>query len=267
MDVCPNPTDRICRGCGAPNPDELHTCTPNCDLCGGNYLAADKVYKARFKMPYLVRKRQWERRNANDTSPKPPSHHVRRDQLRQGTGSALYPMTTGAGGAAAVLQGGLESVVAGGRRRKSRSRSKTRGQAPAKNATKQVGWADRSQIDLSSKDFPRRPLSNTPKKDCEECAQPKALIVRQNQQISALLARIQALEKSKSSEVDTKRKIVKRDAQVGPPAMAMEAEKMESRPLEEPAWAQQIQALPAIVTQLTSQLGLVTSRMAKFETP
>ncbi|KAH9364697.1 hypothetical protein HPB48_019955 [Haemaphysalis longicornis] len=50
MDVCPNPTDQICRGC-------------------------DKVRKGRFKIPYVVWKRQWERRNANDTSPeasKPP---------------------------------------------------------------------------------------------------------------------------------------------------------------------------------------------------
>ncbi|KAL1424068.1 hypothetical protein MTO96_003693 [Rhipicephalus appendiculatus] len=34
MDVCPNPQDRVCRGCGASNPDPNHKCTPTCRLCG-----------------------------------------------------------------------------------------------------------------------------------------------------------------------------------------------------------------------------------------
>lgn len=272
MDVCPNPTDRICRGCGAPNPDEQHTCTPKCDLCGGKHLTADKVCKARFKIPYVVRKRQWERRNAN-TSPeacKPPrqerpatsgnrSRSLSRDD-RKGRSNSCASRP----GSRASSPGDVAGSSCSGRRRESRSRSKTRGQTPAKNAAKQVGWADRSPIALSNNDFP--PLPSTPKKDCEECTQLKALIVRQNQQISELLARMEALEKSKSSEDDTKRKIAKRDAQSEPPVTAMEAEKIESRPSEEPAWAEPIQALTAMVTQLTSQLGLVTSRMAKFDT-
>ncbi|KAH7938881.1 hypothetical protein HPB52_001821 [Rhipicephalus sanguineus] len=34
IDVCPNPQDRVCRGCGASNPDPNHECTPTCRLCG-----------------------------------------------------------------------------------------------------------------------------------------------------------------------------------------------------------------------------------------
>ncbi|KAK8777454.1 hypothetical protein V5799_029202 [Amblyomma americanum] len=35
MDVCPNPEDKICRGCGMKNPEESHVCTnPKCSLCG-----------------------------------------------------------------------------------------------------------------------------------------------------------------------------------------------------------------------------------------
>ncbi|KAL1476221.1 hypothetical protein MTO96_036671 [Rhipicephalus appendiculatus] len=64
MDVCPNPQDRVCRGCGASNPDPNHKCTPTCRLCGGAHPTADKACKARFKTPYLVKKRRGDRRRA-----------------------------------------------------------------------------------------------------------------------------------------------------------------------------------------------------------
>ncbi|KAL1436843.1 hypothetical protein MTO96_049243 [Rhipicephalus appendiculatus] len=35
MDVCSNPQDKICRGCGIANPGEDHKCEPKCGLCGG----------------------------------------------------------------------------------------------------------------------------------------------------------------------------------------------------------------------------------------
>ncbi|KAL1473185.1 hypothetical protein MTO96_022445 [Rhipicephalus appendiculatus] len=64
MDVCPNPQYRVCRGCGASNPDLNHKCTPTCHLCGGAHPTADKACKARFKTPYLVKKRRGDRRRA-----------------------------------------------------------------------------------------------------------------------------------------------------------------------------------------------------------
>ncbi|KAL1468353.1 hypothetical protein MTO96_005454 [Rhipicephalus appendiculatus] len=64
MDVCPNPNNRVCRGCGLRNPDQGHQCNLKCDLCGGAHLTADKTCKARYKTPYLVRKRRWERQHA-----------------------------------------------------------------------------------------------------------------------------------------------------------------------------------------------------------
>ncbi|KAH7957240.1 hypothetical protein HPB52_016468 [Rhipicephalus sanguineus] len=36
MDVCPNPQDKICRGCGIANPGEDHKCEPNVACAGGN---------------------------------------------------------------------------------------------------------------------------------------------------------------------------------------------------------------------------------------
>lgn len=66
MDVCPNPANRICRGCGLRNPDHGHQCSPQCNLCGGAHMTADKACKARFKTPYVIRRRRWERQQANN---------------------------------------------------------------------------------------------------------------------------------------------------------------------------------------------------------
>ncbi|KAL1477651.1 hypothetical protein MTO96_035589 [Rhipicephalus appendiculatus] len=64
MDVCPNPQDKVCRGCDAPNPGPDHRCSPRCKLCGGTQMTADRNCRARYKTPYIVTKRQWERRRA-----------------------------------------------------------------------------------------------------------------------------------------------------------------------------------------------------------
>ncbi|KAH8026818.1 hypothetical protein HPB51_025195 [Rhipicephalus microplus] len=64
MDVCPKPKDRVCRGCDAPNPGPNHQCSHHCKLCGGARITADRNCRARYKTPYTVTKRQWERRRA-----------------------------------------------------------------------------------------------------------------------------------------------------------------------------------------------------------
>ncbi|KAL1445464.1 hypothetical protein MTO96_045017 [Rhipicephalus appendiculatus] len=66
MDVCPSPQDRICRGCGTANPGPDHQCNPCCQLCGGEHLTADKQCKARFKMPYIVKRRRCERQRQRE---------------------------------------------------------------------------------------------------------------------------------------------------------------------------------------------------------
>ncbi|KAH7981575.1 hypothetical protein HPB49_025594 [Dermacentor silvarum] len=65
-DVCPNPEDKICRGCGCKNPQHDHNCQAECQLCGRDYLTGDKNCDARYKIPYLVRRRRWERRRREE---------------------------------------------------------------------------------------------------------------------------------------------------------------------------------------------------------
>ncbi|CAN7977156.1 unnamed protein product, partial [Ixodes persulcatus] len=63
-DVCPTPTIMTCLACGLMNPKQDHPCTPKCKLCGGEHPTGDRTCKAKYKIPYVVRKRQWERRQA-----------------------------------------------------------------------------------------------------------------------------------------------------------------------------------------------------------
>ncbi|KAH6928485.1 hypothetical protein HPB50_016781 [Hyalomma asiaticum] len=60
-DVCPSPDSRICRGCGVENPPQDHECDATCQLCGKDHPTADRRCKGRYKLPYLVKRRRWER--------------------------------------------------------------------------------------------------------------------------------------------------------------------------------------------------------------
>ncbi|KAH7941793.1 hypothetical protein HPB49_017578 [Dermacentor silvarum] len=54
-----------------PNPDEQHQCTPKCKICGGPHLTAGKECAHRFKMPYIVRRRRFERARQQEQLPTP----------------------------------------------------------------------------------------------------------------------------------------------------------------------------------------------------
>ncbi|KAL1442528.1 hypothetical protein MTO96_030730 [Rhipicephalus appendiculatus] len=65
MDVCPNPQDKVCRGCDAPLTQAPTTSAcPMASCAGGTHMTADRNCRARYKTPYIVTKRQWERRRA-----------------------------------------------------------------------------------------------------------------------------------------------------------------------------------------------------------
>ncbi|KAH7940927.1 hypothetical protein HPB49_008144 [Dermacentor silvarum] len=57
--VCPRPNDKLCAGCGTPNPSEDHMCQSRCQLCGTDHPTADKACQAKFKKPYIVKQCQW----------------------------------------------------------------------------------------------------------------------------------------------------------------------------------------------------------------
>lgn len=65
-DVCPNPNDKICRGCGSSNPLPDHRCEQRCRLCGEGHLTGDRRCKARYKTPYIVKRRHLERKRREE---------------------------------------------------------------------------------------------------------------------------------------------------------------------------------------------------------
>ncbi|KAH7985367.1 hypothetical protein HPB49_026459 [Dermacentor silvarum] len=68
-DVCPTTTIKTCLACGLANPKEEHRSTPKCRLCGGEHPTGDRTCKAKYKIPYVVRKRQWELRQGERQLP------------------------------------------------------------------------------------------------------------------------------------------------------------------------------------------------------
>lgn len=71
-DVCPtSPTTppKICSTCGTRDPQDNHPCEPQCAVCGKGHKTGDKRCKQRYRVPYLLKKRHWdrERRKQLDT--------------------------------------------------------------------------------------------------------------------------------------------------------------------------------------------------------
>ncbi|KAH7943685.1 hypothetical protein HPB52_009995 [Rhipicephalus sanguineus] len=56
-DVCPNPQSKRCRGCGCDDPTEDHQCEPRCRLCGKDHPTGDRKCHAKYRTPYIVKKR------------------------------------------------------------------------------------------------------------------------------------------------------------------------------------------------------------------
>lgn len=284
MDVCPKPNNRICRGCDTQNPDDNHKCTPKCRLCGGDHLTADKICKARYKTPYVVQKRRWERRRAahddpaTDSSsrpnrddaaapPPPPGHRSRRSLSRDGGRADGCDRQTGP-------RARTPGAPAAPRRRE--SRSGTRNSTPKRLAGKQVGWAAGSPVALNDNTaFPPRALSHTPPpKMCTECSELKKQIEKQNLLIQALTEKVEALTQTRSSDDGAKRKVAKKDTPQDPSLATPTEQPTPTSPSTQPPastmetimntlsqMATEVTQIASQVTVLKEQMGNVAARL------
>ncbi|KAH7979264.1 hypothetical protein HPB49_008883 [Dermacentor silvarum] len=143
MDVCPNPQDRVCRGCGASNPDPNHKCTPRCRLCGGAHPTADKTCMARFKTPYLVKKRRGDRQRAEAEAAL---------ELQQQNYDEHFPPAS-----RSRSRGRTRSRSAAGTRSRqqsrsrSRARSRTPGQSRGRSSSRRPKQAGHQDVELPDK--------------------------------------------------------------------------------------------------------------------
>ncbi|XP_065300866.1 uncharacterized protein [Dermacentor albipictus] len=152
-DVCPNPNTRVCFGCGIVNPseDHKHECKPKCKLCGGQHPTGERECKNKYKMPYVVKKRQWERRmeamqQQPDPESFPPESFPPRGESRQRYSSRKRDNSKGGRSAS--------------RHRPSQSRER-------------VAWADAVKANMAEKRQPS--VQNAAKKIQEENGVVKAL--------------------------------------------------------------------------------------------
>ncbi|KAG0439500.1 hypothetical protein HPB47_016620 [Ixodes persulcatus] len=211
------------------NPKESHVCSnPKCSLCGGNHLTANKECKARFKTPYVVRKRRWERQQREEGGQQ-QQQRPRGPAWRQTTWQA----SNGRRGRSQTRRGRSKSATgspsqAGACRRESRSRSKSKTRR-SNGAEKQVGWAAGSSAALNNSNFPPlRSPSPSKDKECRHCLELKQMTERQNNQIKsqnnqieAMIERIEALSRATNNGNDAsvaKRKVAKRDTTCAAPA-------------------------------------------------
>ncbi|KAG0431194.1 hypothetical protein HPB47_022015 [Ixodes persulcatus] len=57
-----------CKICNALNPTNGHTCSPSCGIYGKAHRTGDTRCKQRFKTPYILQKRQWEKKKKQEES-------------------------------------------------------------------------------------------------------------------------------------------------------------------------------------------------------
>lgn len=95
QDVCPYPQTRVCFDCGKPNPGEGHeeNCKPRCKLCGGPHPTGAPGCGNRYKMPYQVKRRRWERSQKEDKEEFPPLIGPRPRSRRPLKVSAAQPIS------------------------------------------------------------------------------------------------------------------------------------------------------------------------------
>ncbi|KAL1477785.1 hypothetical protein MTO96_035480 [Rhipicephalus appendiculatus] len=104
------------RGCGCDDPPEDHQCEPRCRLSGKHHPTGDRKCHAKYRTPYIVKKRQWERRQREEETGK--------DQRPYGE----------RGNDCSVLDGERRGRSISGTHSRSRSRSKNTKRQPALGA-------------------------------------------------------------------------------------------------------------------------------------
>ncbi|KAH9364147.1 hypothetical protein HPB48_017642 [Haemaphysalis longicornis] len=272
MDVCPNPTNHICRGCGIQNPGKGHNhdCKPKCSLFGGDNLPADKVCKARYKTPYVMRKRRWKRqRSAYEESSRTPQN--REETPAEPKSSPPYQERQS-----------RRSLSTGRERRRSNSCSSRPG-----SRTSSPG-ADTKQRQIP----PSHPSSLS--SDCKECSELRKerpelrkLIHNKTNRLKRSWNAWRHATEPRNRKISTKRKVAKRDTH--PPELpqeeAMEADRIEPAPSRatHPTIPQQpeptLQTIMNMLSQisnqqaetnnqvgiLTEQMGNLTSRLDNLE--
>ncbi|XP_070387756.1 uncharacterized protein [Dermacentor albipictus] len=156
-DVCPDPDDVKCRGCGTVKPPDGHVCDPKCALCGKGHELGNKKCREIYRTPYIVRKRRWERKLQEEEAKKTPSSGRKsRSRSREGfrSRSGSFPRLDHPGRSSSWGCSSSRDRSGSGVHSGSRARSSSR---PRNEANKQ-----REVDDTRSPPLKRKPGANAP---------------------------------------------------------------------------------------------------------
>lgn len=193
--ACPHPNIHACHQCGTRNPSPGHTCVAKCDLCEGPHLTGTKGCPKRFITPYLLRKREYQKRQAEERS-------SRRDQTTQ----RGRPRDRSSTPQRKQSRNRSSSPSRKGSRSSTRPGSQSRSASRSGSSVKQVSWASKvspAALETQSQ-FPAL-IQNT-QTPCTECSQLKAQLAQQTKLIVSLQARLEAIEQAQPNNPSDKRK-------------------------------------------------------------
>lgn len=176
-DVCPTPNITVCYACGKSNPGQHHEgeCKPHCKLCGGRHPTGDRHCKNRFKVPFQIKKRQWEAKNAAAAAEArpPPALKIRLSRKDE------FPELPGAG----KQQRHSSSRGASRERSTSKSRNTT-----ARGAAAGAAWAKVAAAVGGAKQ-PARPMRPRSSSRSDSRVQALEKMVKEQQETIAKLTR------------------------------------------------------------------------------
>lgn len=96
-DVCPSPNEKHCKGCRIKDPPENHQCDPTCAICGKAHITGDKKCRNRFKTPFLLKQRQWERQQRSKQEEDRTGYGILRGENHQSRDTSTQDATKDAG--------------------------------------------------------------------------------------------------------------------------------------------------------------------------
>lgn len=250
-DVCPNPTNKDCRGCGLASPPDDHQCSPVCALCGGAHLTADKTCKQRFQVPYVVRRRRRRRKRAKN---KPQQQQLAKQNRPRDSSAAGAPRRE-------------RSVTPTGRQRSlSRGRSRSRGRSTSRVRIRETPtWADRV-----------KPKQTTPAPKVTQVALPEHKVDPRVAQLMQENARLKAEMKQMRADFESLRNSYPSQAekQQVPPTGEPQARSSKRRatPPEGDADSMEtesnnkgLESMQRAIQQLTESVTALLKRMASLE--
>lgn len=142
-DVCPDPDNVKCRGCGTVKPPDGHLFDPKCAVCGNRHELGNKKCREIYRTPYVVKKRQRERKLQEEEAKKtpPPGRKLKEPGgLPEPIRLLPSPRSPGPFQLQGLLQLRGRSVSRGHSGSRARSSSRPRTEA---NRQREVSWVDK----------------------------------------------------------------------------------------------------------------------------